>query len=64
MSRPLTAVYYFNAVSNQWDTVNKIGDWITTPDTQTIQGAIVNYTKYTKDVALPAAGSRKIKLVF
>jgi len=64
ISRPLTAVYYFNAVSNQWDTVNKIGDWITTPDTQTIQGAIVNYTKYTKDVALPAAGSRKIKLVF
>jgi len=64
ISRPLTAVYYFNAVSNQWDTVNKISDWVTTPDTQTIQGAIVNYTKYTKDAALPAAGSRKIKLVF
>ena len=62
--RPLTAVYYFNAVSNQWDTVNKIGDWNTTPHTESIQGALVNYTKYVKDPALPAAGSRKIKLVF
>lgn len=63
-ARPLTAIYYFNAVSNQWDTVNKIGDWDTSVITQTIQGNEVQYTQYVKNSALPAAGSRKIKLVF
>jgi hypothetical protein len=63
-NRPLIGVYYFNTVSNSYDPGNKIGDWLTTSITETIQGNTVNYTQYTKNPALPAAGSRKIKLVF
>ena len=63
-ARPLTGVYYFNTVSNQFDPTNQIADWDTSSITETIQGNTVNYTKYTKKVALPTAGSRTIKLVF
>ena len=63
-TRSLTAVQYFNTVSNSFDTANKITDWITTPITETIQGNLIAYTKYTKDVALPAAAARTIKLIF
>ena len=62
--RPLTAVQYYNTVSSTFDPANKITDWITTPITKTIQTITVNYTKYTKDVALPAAAARTIKLIF
>ena len=63
-ARPLTAVQYYNTVSSSFDPANKITDWITTSITRTIQGNTVNYTKYTKDVALPAAAARTIKLIF
>jgi hypothetical protein len=62
--RPLTAVQYYNTVSSTFDPANKITDWVTTSTTKTIQGNTVNYTKYTKDVALPAAAARTIKLIF
>ena len=63
-TRPLVGVYYFNTVSNSYDPANKISEWGTTSITETIQGNTVNYTQYTKLVGLPAAGTRKIKLVF
>ena len=63
-ARPLTGVYYFNTVSNLYDPGNKISDWGTTSITKTIEGNSINYTQYTKLVGLPAAGTRKIKLVF
>jgi hypothetical protein len=64
-TRPLVGVYYFNTVSNSYDPANKISEWGTTAITQTIQSVTgINYTQYTKLVGLPAAGTRKIKLVF
>jgi hypothetical protein len=63
-TRPLVGVYYFNTVSNSYDPANKISEWGTTSITKTIQGNTINYTQYTKLVGLPAAGTRKIKLVF
>ena len=63
-ARPLTAVQYYNTVSSSFDAANKIADWVITPTTKTIQGNVVNYSKYTKDVALPAAAARTIKLIF
>lgn len=63
-TRPLTAVQYFNTVSGTFDTANKITDWVTTPTTQVIQGNVIPYTQYTKDIALPAAAARTIKLIF
>ena len=46
-ARPLTTIQYFNTVSNQFDITNKITDFTTSLTTKTIQGNIVNYTKYT-----------------
>jgi hypothetical protein len=63
-TRPLTSVQYFNTVSNAFDTANKITDWVITPTTQVIQGNVVGYQQYTKDIALPAAAARTIKLIF
>jgi hypothetical protein len=63
-TRPLTAVQYFNTVSNTFDTANKITDWVVTPTTEVIQGNVVGYQQYTKDIALPAAAARTIKLIF
>jgi hypothetical protein len=63
-NRPLIGVYYFNTVSNSYDPANKISEWVTTPTNETIQGLPIPYTQYTKNPGLPAAGSRKIKLVF
>lgn len=62
--RPLTTIQYFNTVSSTFDPANKISDWVTSSITETIQGNSVNYTKYTKDIALPAAAARTIKLIF
>ena len=64
LARPLTAIQYFNTVSSTFDPANKISDWVTSSITETIQGNSVNYTKYTKDIALPAAAARTIKLIF
>lgn len=63
-TRPLTAVQYFNTVSGTFDPANKITDWVVTPTTQVIQGNVVGYQQYTKDIALPAAAARTIKLIF
>lgn len=57
-SRPLTAIYYFNTVSNQYDTANKLSEFAT----QSVINGGVDYLRYTHTGVL--AGSRKIKLVF
>lgn len=61
-SRPLTAVYYFNVVSNSYDPTNKISDFEVTNSTETIQGSSVPYKKFTN--SSPNRGQIKIKLVF
>ena len=61
-SRPLTAVYYFNVVSNSFDPANKISDFTVTNTTETVQGLSVPYKKYTN--SSPNRGQIKIKLVF
>lgn len=61
-SRPLTAVYYFNVVSNSFDPTNKISDFTVTNTTETVQGLSVPYKKYTN--SSPNRGQIKIKLVF
>jgi hypothetical protein len=60
--RPLVAVNYFNTVSNQFDPANKISEFSTSAVTNTIQGNVVNYTRYTHTGL--AAGLRRIRLVF
>jgi hypothetical protein len=61
-NRSLVAVNYFNTVSNQFDTANKISEFSTSSVTNTIQGNVVNYTRYTHTGL--AAGLRRIRLVF
>jgi hypothetical protein len=61
-ARPLVAVNYFNVVSNQFDSANKISEFSTSAVTNTIQGNSVNYTRYTHTGL--AAGARRIRLVF
>lgn len=46
-ARSLQSIQYFNTVSNQFDTTNKLADFTTSSVTKTIQGNLVNYTKYT-----------------
>lgn len=62
VSRPLTAVYYFNVVSNSFDPTNKISDFAVTNTTKTVQGLSVPYKKYTNSGS--NRGQIKIKLVF
>lgn len=61
-SRPLSAVYYFNVVSNAYDTANKISDFTVSNTTETVQGLSVPYKKYVN--SRPNRGQIKIKLVF
>lgn len=57
-----TEIYYFNTVSNQYDTLNKIGEFDVTTVQETVQGNLIDYYKYTHNGIL--AGERKIKVVF
>jgi hypothetical protein len=61
-NRPLVGVYYFNTVSGQFDTTNKIGDFNTSSASFTIQGNTIAYTKYTYNGV--TRGSILIKLNF
>lgn len=45
--RPLVYVQYFNTVSNQFDTANKISDFAVNSVNETIQGNTVGYKRYT-----------------
>lgn len=60
--RPLTAIYYFNTVSNQYDTTNKISDFTTSTVSETLVSNSVAYTNYLNNTA--NRGAIKIKLVF
>ena len=61
-SRPLTKVEYFNTVSNQFDTTNKISDFTVTTVSETIEGSSITYKRYTNSSS--DRGALKIKLIF
>jgi len=46
-ARPLVQINYFNTVSNQFDTANKLTDFTITSVNKTIQGVLTGYKKYT-----------------
>jgi len=60
-NRGTPKVEYFNTVSNQYDPTDKIGDFDTTPETKTIEGNSVNYTRFTHNKSDRA--NIKIKLI-
>ncbi len=61
-SRPLTKIEYFNTVSNQFDTTNKISDFTVTTVSETVEGSSITYKRYTNSAA--DRGQLKIKLTF
>jgi len=61
-NRPLQNVQTYNTVSSQWETTG-IGQWLpTSPVTHTIQGNLINYTRYIWNGA--PRGTTRIRLVF
>jgi hypothetical protein len=66
ISRPPTGIYYFSILSNSYDPTNFLtvlpAHWIVTGVTQSVQGNVVNYKRYTYNAAL--RGSQKIKITF
>jgi hypothetical protein len=66
ISRPPTGIYYFSILSNSYDPTNFLtvlpAHWIVTGATQSVQGNVVNYKRYTYNAAL--RGSQKIKITF
>lgn len=61
-SRPLVSIQYFNTVSNQFDTTNKVTDFTTSSDTFLVQGNSISYTKYTNNTS--DRGALLIRLIF
>jgi len=61
--RPITKIEYFNVVTNQFDPVNKLGDFDPFPlPPKTIWGYPVDYTRYTNNSL--KRGILKIRLIF
>jgi hypothetical protein len=58
---PLTNVQTYNTISSAWESTG-LGTWTTSSTTETIQGNIVNYTRYTYNGS--DRGSVQIRLVF
>ena len=61
-TRPLVSVQYFNALSGQFDTTNKIADFAVTSVTETVEGNSIGYKRYTYTGA--DRGSLLIRLLF
>ena len=61
-SRPLTKIEYFNTVSNQFDTTNKLSDFTVTTVSETVEGSSITYKRYTNSAS--DRGQLKIKLTF
>ena len=58
---PLTAIQQYNTFSSQWETIS-LATWTTSSTTQTIQGVVENYTRYTYNGT--DRSSVQIRLVF
>jgi len=58
---PLTAIQQYNTVSSTWETIS-LATWITSSITQTIQGVVENYTRYTYNGV--DRSSVQIRLIF
>ena len=54
----ITAVEQFNSFSGLWDP-SSLSDWTTSATTHTIQGLVINYTRYTYNG--PPIGGRKMR---
>lgn len=61
-TRALVSVQYFNALSGQFDTINKIADFAVTSVTETVEGNSIGYKRYTYTGA--DRGSLLIRLLF
>lgn len=61
-NNPISAIQFFNTVANTFDPTNKLSTFTTSAVTQTVEGNVVNYTRYTNN--LPSRGALRIKLIF
>lgn len=61
-SRAITKVEFFNTVSGSFDTTNQLSTFTQTATTHTIEGNVINYTRFTNNTA--NRGSILIKIIF
>lgn len=61
-SRPITDVRYFDALTGQFTINGKLSDFAQTPINHTIQGNVIDYTRFTN--TSPNRGALPIQLVF
>lgn len=62
LARPLVSVQYFNTLSGQWDTTNRISEFSITTVSNSVQGNSVSYKRYTYTGI--DRGSLLIRLIF